>query len=322
MTARIILTSLMGLLCLAFSNAQNSPKPSSITTYEYGAQRYSNTINAQVADFAPVRYGDRIYFSSTREAKPGEAPVSRIFSFTLGEQPKADNEFNLKKNNKHVACPALMPDASRMYFTICSDEAMQKCELWYRDRDFDGTWGAAVKLPEQINLRGSNNTQPAIGFDASQKKYILYFASNRPGGKGKMDIWASPITFDGKFETPYCLPFNSPGDEVTPSYNQTAQMLYFSSNGLKGAGRLDVFSAKKDKTGNWEAPQNMGKPFNSGYDDLFFTFHEPSQMGYLASDRPGSQCDGSVEGFNCFDIYEISKKPKNAEVKLVTNNQK
>jgi hypothetical protein len=308
MTAKIIFTSLLGLLCIAHSFAQVTPNPSSITTFEYVAKRYAATINAQVADFAPVRYADRIYFSSNRDPKQGEAAVSRIFSFKPGEQPKADDEFNLKKNNKHVACPTLMPDASRMYFTICGDEAMQKCELWYRDRAFDGTWGVAVKLPEQINLRGSNNTQPAIGFDASQKKYILYFASNRPGGKGKMDIWASPITFDGKFETPYCLPFNTAGDEVTPSYNQTAQTLYFSSNGLKGNGRLDVFSAKRDKTGNWEAPQNMGKPFNTAYDDLFFTYHEPSQTGYLASDRPGSLCNGSVEGFNCFDIYELKKK--------------
>jgi hypothetical protein len=164
-----------------------------------------------------------------------------------------------------------------------------------------------VKLPESINLRGSNNTQPAIGFDASQKKYVLYFASDRKGGKGKMDIWASTITWDGKFGEPTCLPFNTPEDEVTPSYNQTAQTLYFSSNGLKGTGRLDVYFANRDMAGNWAKPENMGKPFNTAYDDLFFTYHEASQTGYLASDRPGSQCSDSVEGFNCFDIYELKK---------------
>jgi WD40-like Beta Propeller Repeat len=315
MTTRILFL-FCGLLAVANLSAQGPAKPSQITTFEVKAQRLSNTTNAQVADFAPIRYGERVYFSSTRQTNPGDMPVSRIFSFTPGEQPTVDAEFNPKKSTKHVACPTLMPDASRMYFTICSDEGMTKCELWYRDREFEGTWGPAVKLPEHINLRGSNNTQPAIGFDAWQKKYVLYFASNRPGGKGKMDIWACSITFDGKFEEPTCLPFNTPEDEVTPSFNQTGQTLYFSSNGLKGTGRLDVFSMKKDKTGNWAKPENMGRPFNSGYDDLFFTYHEPSQTGYLASDRPGSQCSGSIEGFNCFDIYELKKvgKLKDAEV--------
>lgn len=315
MTTRI-LTFLCGLFTAATLSAQGPAKPSHITTFEFAAQRLPSTVNAPVADFAPVRYGERVYFSSTRQATKETAQVSRIYSYTPGEQPTIDKEFNLKNATKHVACPALMPDASRMYFTICNDEGMTKCELWYCDKEFEGSWGPAVKLPQNINLRGSNNTQPAIGFDASQKKYVLYFSSNRPGGKGKMDIWASSITFDGKFEEPVCLPFNTPEDEVTPNFNQTGQTLYFSSNGIKGAGRLDVYSVKKDKTGAWAKPENLGKPFNTAYDDLFYTYHESSQTGYLASDRPGSQCNGSVEGFNCFDIYELKKVGKTKEVEV------
>jgi OmpA-OmpF porin, OOP family len=204
-----------------------------------------------------------------------------------------------------------MPDASRMYFTLCRDEAMQDCEIWYRDREYEGTWGVAVKLPEAINLKGANTTQPAIGWDASTRKYTLFFASNRPGGHGKMDIWASTITWDGKFEAPVCLPFNTPEDEVTPSYSQTGQTLFFSSNGLKGQGRFDVHSVKKADGGKWGQPQNLGRPFNTAYDDLFYTYHESSQTGYLASDRPGSQCTGSTDGFNCFDIYEVKKSIPN-----------
>ncbi|MCC6723044.1 MAG: PD40 domain-containing protein, partial [Saprospiraceae bacterium] len=292
-----IFNTAFGLMLTISLLAQTAANPSTITSFEFTAQRLSSNVNALRADFAPVRYGERIYFSSTRSAVQGDKPLSKIYSCTPGELPKIDKEFNLNKTSKHIACPTLMPDASRMYFTICSDEAMTKCELWYRDREFEGTWGPAVKLPESINQHGSNNTQPAIGFDVTQKKYVLYFASDRKGGKGKMDIWASSISFDGKFGAPYCLPFNTAGDEVTPSYNQTAQTLYFSSNGMKGAGRLDVFSVKKDKSGNWVAPQSMGKPFNTAYDDLFFTYHEASQTGYLASDRPGSLSDGTIEGF-------------------------
>lgn len=308
-----MITRILSLACGIFmatnllAQSAAPTKASFKTTTQFTAKRLDTGINAPVADFAPVKYGERTYFSTMRLPQAGAEPVSRIFSYTPGEMPKLDEEFNPKKSSNHVACPVLMPDASRMYFSICRDAGMTDCEIWYRDREFEGTWGPPVKLPEQINQRGSNNTQPAIGWDIVNKQYVLYFASNRKGSRGKMDIWASNISWDGKYGEPICLPFNTAEDEVTPSFNQTAQTLYFSSNGHKGAGRFDVYSIEKNKDGSWSSPTNMGRPFNTAYDDLFFTFHEASQTGYLASDRPGSQCNGSVEGFNCFDIYELRK---------------
>ncbi|MCF8246690.1 MAG: hypothetical protein K9J37_17405 [Saprospiraceae bacterium] len=305
MLTRIL--TLVGCI-LAFANlAAQQPKNTSKANSNIQVKRFDNTMNSPIADFAPVRYGDRVYFSSLRQETVGGTAISRIFSYTPGHEPTVDAEFNPKNNESHIACPTLMPDASRMYFTLCRDEAMQKCEIWYRDREYEGTWGVAQRLPEFINARGANTAQPAIGWDATLKKYTLFFASNRAGGKGKMDIWASTITWDGKFEAPVCLPFNTPEDEVTPSFSQTGQTLFFSSNGLKGQGRFDIFAAQKNKDGNWASPQNLGRPFNSAYDDMFYTYHESSQTGYLASDRPGSLCTGSVEGFGCFDIYEVKK---------------
>ncbi len=305
------------LLAVANLAAQQPKTTTQAPTHQ--VRRLDNAINAPVADFAPVRYGERVYFSSLRQTAPGTTPISRIFSYTPGCAPALDAEFNPKNSNYHVACPTLMPDASRMYFTLCRDEAMQKCEIWYRDREYDGKWGVAVKLPETINVRDANTTQPAIGWDAATKKYTLFFASNRSGGKGKMDIWASTITWDGKFEAPVCLPFNTTEDEVTPSFSQTGQTLFFSSNGLKGLGRFDVYLTKKAADGIWARPQNFGRPFNTAYDDLFYTYHESSQTGYLASDRPGSECSQTTEGFGCFDIYEVKKNGPATPTKLLAS---
>lgn len=301
---------------LAVSNLAAQQQKSFKSTSVFKVQRLDNTVNCPIADFAPVRYGDRIYFSSMRETAPGATPTSRIFSYTPGQKPTLDKDLNPKNSSRLLACPTIMPDASRLFFTICQDEAMQKCEIWYRDKQFDGAWGVAVKLPDNINVRGANTTQPAIGWDKSTKKYTLFFASNRSGGKGKMDIWASTITWDGKFEEPVCLPFNTAEDEVTPSYSQIEQTLFFSSNGLKGLGRFDIYSVKKSTPDIWATPENLGRPFNSAYDDMFYTYHDASQTGYLASDRPGSQCNGAAEGFNCFDIYEVTKNWEKQEVKV------
>ncbi|MBI5916294.1 MAG: PD40 domain-containing protein [Bacteroidetes bacterium] len=271
------------------------------------ARRLDSAINSLTADFAPVRYGDRVYFSSLRQEVPETTPVSRIFSFKPGEKAVLETELNPKSSSRHAAHVALMPDASRMYFTLCKDETPADCEIWYREREYEGTWGPPVRMPETINVAGFTATQPAIGWDVTVKKFVLYFVSDRPGGPGKLDIWCSPINWSGRFETPFPLPVNTAEDDVTPFFNQYSQVLFFSSNGRKGFGRFDVFSAEKTSPTDWSKPKNLGRPFNSAYDDLYFSEHSASNISYLASDRPGSQCSGNIEGPQCFDLYEISE---------------
>jgi hypothetical protein len=193
-----------------------------------------------------------------------------------------------------------------MYYTLCKGDDQTECTLWYKDREYEGGWGVAKKLPDFINLKGFTAMQPTVGWDLSLKKFVLYFVSDRPGGQGQLDVWCSPITWDGQFETPFSLGLNSPGDDVTPYFHQPSQTLYFSTNGRKGIGRFDIFRAEKSETGAWSQPVNPGRPFNSAYDDLYFTLHESSQIAYLTSDRPGSLCKGAIEGQACYDLYEVA----------------
>ena len=155
---------------------------------------------------------------------------------------------------------------------------------------------------------------PTIGWDEEQKKFALFFVSDRKGGYGGKDIWVSHIRFDGVFDDPYPLTFNTPKDEVTPFFDRKSQTLYFSSNGHKGEGRFDIYYSKK-KGDMWDRPENMGRPYNSGYDDLYFTSHEMSGTAYLTSDRPGSICNGTAtDGWQCYDVYEILGHDFNEDV--------
>ena len=280
--------------------------PSRTDVRQLKAVKFSNLNNSVLADYAPSRYGDRIYFSSMYKESKKAKTVSRIFSFTPGELAVLKKDLNPKKSALNVAHVALTPDARRMYFTLCKDEAQEKCEIWYRDREYEGNWGAAAKLPDHINLRGYTATQPAIGWDVSLKKYVLYFVSDRPGSAGKKDIWCSPITWNGVFETPFPLPVNTVADDVTSYFDQTAQVLYFSSNGWRGFGKFDIFKARKTAS-QWSVPENMGWPFNTPYDDLYFTLHEPSKIAYFCSDRPGALSGKEDTGsWNHLDIYAVN----------------
>lgn len=294
--ATFVATSLTAGLLGQSANQAYTPPPKAVRL----------DINSTYAELSPVRYGDRLYFSSMR---PTEAPASsrsRIYSAAINGPAVLDSEMNNRKTTVQTANPAFLPDASRMYFTVCKDAAQADCEIWYRDHEYEGTWSAASKLPEPINLRGYSATQPTLGWDEGQRQFVLYFASNRPGGKGGNDIWACPIRWDGQFGTPLPMPFNTAADEVTPFFDRTNQALYFSSNGLGGLGRFDIFKAQIMEGGLWSRPEALAKPFNSAYDDLYCSFHEPSGTYYLVSDRPGSQCLGRSEGMDCYDIYEIS----------------
>lgn len=321
MTFKVLTITVLSCLYLSVSG-QQAVFTSLSTPANLKVQRFDTGINSPTADFAPARYGDRIYFTSilTVKEKKETRHVSRIYSFLKDERPSLEMELSSGKAGVHIANIALMPDASRMYYTLCKDDQQQDCELWYRDKEYEGNWSVAKKMPEPINMRGYTTTQPAIGWDASLKKFVLYFVSNRPGGAGKLDIWASPITWDGRYETPYPIAVNSPDDDVTPYFHRATQTLYFSSNGFKGIGRFDIYQAVKSPDGKWSEAANLGRPFNTAYDDLYFTFHEASQTAYFSSDRPGSISNGAIDGWECYDLYKIELSKLSKEHSIAAEN--
>ena len=100
----------------------------------------------------------------------------------------------------------------------------------------------------------------------------MIFSSNRPGGIGGMDLWVS--TFEGgNWSDPVNLgeSVNTAGNELFPFYGQD-NLLYFSSNGQKGAGGLDIFYVEPSNSTmtGWNMPVNAGQPFNTTSDDFSF----------------------------------------------------
>ncbi|TVR77846.1 MAG: OmpA family protein [Chitinophagaceae bacterium] len=210
--------------------------------------------------------------------------------------------------NYHTANGAFSSDNKSFYFTKCREDKNMRilCAI-YRSDFVNNSWQEAVKLPSEVNNSRYNQTQPAIGLN-SRGMEVLYFVSDRSGGRGGNDIWFSLINRDGTYRDAINAGpvINTEADEQTPWYDSENAKLYFSSNGHPGLGGFDVFYSEGDMR-RWSEPVNMGKPINSAQDDMYFQWKDSLEnMALIVSNRPGETI--SLRGPTCCDnIYFLEK---------------
>ena len=195
---------------------------------------------------------------------------------------------------------SLSTDGNYLYFSQWKKENGNTVSSIYYSVKRNGNWSQPVPIP-QVNMKGNNSKQP---FCSSDGKY-LFFASDRPGGSGKFDIWFAPLNSDGTTGEPVNAgpAINTSGDEQSPFYHSTSSTLVFSTNRRPGMGGYDLFSAQGNEV-TWSTPQNMGHPVNSSRDDIYFFAPEKTALlsnAVIGSDR-GTGC--------CLESYLLIKTPK------------
>ena len=280
----------------------------------------NTTINKPHLETAPFIYNDTmlIYSSLASDTVPvinlGEnykAPQNQFYTAILinnewqggYEAPKPFYNFD----TLHTANGVFSKDKKRFYFTSTHRNKLNENISHINVSVFEkGVWQEPYKLGNNINLKNYTSTQPAIGNCYVADYEIIYFISNRPKGKGGMDIW---FTVYDKKNKKYKKPVNAGGfintisDEMTPYYCNEDTILYYSSNGLPGFGGFDIYKAK-GWGANWDKAENMGFPVNSSFNDLYYNPSPNKQNGFLVSNR-----DGSIELNSpncCYDIFEFA----------------
>lgn len=158
--------------------------------------------------------------------------------------------------------------------------------------------GKKFKDVEELGINDDNysNAHPSLSKDGKR----LYFSSDRPGGFGGMDIYYVELGEDGKqVGEPVNMgsKINTTQNELFPYYNDSENILFFSSEGHFGLGGLDVFVAKLDKSGGVRTSENLGIPINSPYDDFSFVNNDEQTKGYFSSNREGGKGNDDVYGF-------------------------
>lgn len=273
-------------------------------------EHLNTNINTPETEFAPFPYGDEaLYFSSTMGKR---AEIYRsIKSAGMWSKAAPIENFPVIQND-HFCNGTLAPDASRFYFTIC-----QSTESWggltsqcaiYVTRRMGKNWSTPERLPDYINEVNTSSTHPFVIHEGGNE--ILYFASNRKGGIGGMDVWYTTRELNSTAND-FTLPINagskvnSIGDEISPFYDQVEDQLYFASNGQVGIGGYDIFFAKGAKS-QWAPAENIGTPLNSSADDFFFVKRSSGKGGFLVSNRTFGMAKVSTTDEDIF-AFEYTK---------------
>jgi len=130
-----------------------------------------------------------------------------------------------------------------------------------------GSWTEAQDLGGNINGRTSE-THASISKDGNK----LYFTSDVRGGLGSYDIYVSTKNGKDQWGTPENLGpvINTKYEEHTPFISSNDSVLFFSSQGHKSMGGIDVFFSELGPDGTWGEPVSLGAPVNTTGEDIFF----------------------------------------------------
>jgi len=277
-------------------------------------EQLPQTINTNNSEFAANIFQGKFYFSrlgladyKNRE-KGTTTSVYRLNDIdidTIALRVGLDSTTYVAHFSTNVA-------GDKVVYTVCESEkiAEYRCDLYSASVKNSGTgeitFGKGTKLDGPINLAGYTQTNPSLGKDEVTGDDLLFFASNRPNGEGKMDLWMSRAGADGKFSTPTNLGFaNTKEDDVTPFFHNPTQSLFFSSKGHETLGGFDI-NRVSFNAGNWGPVVGLRAPINSTFDDTYYALVDGPSRTYFSSNRPGATCEAKEIQECCgFDLYKV-----------------
>lgn len=198
--------------------------------------------------------------------------------------------------NEGAQC--ISPDGQWIFMTACNrKDGEGSCDIYISRKTANG-WSEPRNPKTPLN---SDKWESQPGFSVDGK--TLYFSSNRPGGKGGMDIWYSTfITGKGWGEPKNLVIINTAGNEQSPFIHPDDQTLYFSSDGLPGLGKQDLFYCRRQPDGYWGVPQNMGYPINTPGDEQGLMVSAQGDTAFISTDKKG--------GFGELDLYSFALYPE------------
>lgn len=235
--------------------------------------------------------GLTIYFASDRSGGHGYQDIWMATRGSLEDLWQEPVNLGPAVNSSDwdwAACVSL--DGRELYFTSEHGCVPNDWDLWVSARPTaDAPWGQAVNMGIKVNS-SSPDGNPTL----SEDKLMLIFSSERPGGKGLGDLWATRRSAVGEpWSVPVNLggPVNTSGYEAGPSLSLDGRYLFYTSVMPNNSATWNqiMFSAL-GADGQWGVPRNLAKEVSlpgyaggpaispDGY-TLYFTSDVPEGVG-------------------------------------------
>ncbi len=272
-------------------------------------------LNTAGSEFSPAILGKELVFSSSKKEKiyknNGQAMLG-LYKITIAEDPGNTQGTPVLLSNDifdadaNEGSPAFSPDGKTLVFArgnTGKKNSAADVDL-YLSRNVNGQWTVPAVLPINDSLAWDGS--PAFSRDGK----TLYFASNRAGGAGGIDLYRTNMDASGRFSKPVNMgrDINTTGDEMFP-YVAEGGKLYFASDGHPGLGKLDLFSATRSQ--GIISIENLGLPFNSPQDDFGLVFYETNKKGFFSSNRDGGKGDDDIYYFASPEEPDSSEVARN-----------
>jgi outer membrane protein OmpA-like peptidoglycan-associated protein len=282
-------------------------------------------INSEYPDFGPVISADNrmLYFTSRRPDSFGsEMDEGGSYYEDIYYSERAfEGQWGTLKNigppvntSSHDATVGLAPDGKSLltYHGISRKDG----NVLITKKNENGEWVQSSNIGDNVNTK-HHESAATLSFDEQK----LFFVSDKPGGYGGHDIyvshWNNKKSQWGQAKN-VGPTLNTEFEEKGVFFHPDNKTLYFSSEGHRTMGGLDIFkSVYNVETNEWSEPENIGSPINTPDDDVYFVVAGNERYAYYSSYRAG--------GYGEKDIYKITflgpkKDPLLSSIQILNKN--
>lgn len=284
-------------------------------------------VSSEKDEYLPIISPDNELIFYTRKGKsddPGGIVKGVIESFTMSQRDNAKVDFDGGEplrapfntyEYKNYGGVSLSLDNKEMFICACQDVDYQdraNCDIYRTTFERSDTeknffkWTPLENLGPKVNTPDGWEAQPTLSPDGN----TLYFATWREDSQ-LTDIYFSTRQEDGTWSRakPVPGPVNSPEHDKAPFIHQDSETMYFVSTCTDerlGAGGTDIFYTRKDESGNWMEPKNIGHPINGAGNEVAFVVSTDGHLAYYTTRGPKTK---GYDIYN-FELYEEARPQK------------
>jgi hypothetical protein len=197
--------------------------------------------------------------------------------------------------------PCISADGLTLFFDSDRPGGSGDSDIWVTTRTTESEpWGTPVNLGPTVNA-SSYDAYPSVSADG----LMLFMLSNRPGGKGRHDIW---MTMRQSKVAPWITPVNlgstvnSSAIDGDPCISPDGMVLFFTSLRSGGYGIADMYLVRRATIQDtWDSPINLGPMVNNSPDQGNPDISANGLTLYFASGRPGGEGD--------WDLWQATIEP-------------